>query len=280
MSKRLIVNADDYGHTPGTCLGIRRAHLQGIVTSTSAMMNRPLAPAELTNAVRTCPDLGVGVHLVLTTGKPLLPAERVATIVDTDGRFLKLENFCANLGSMDIDQVWAEWNAQVEKFIRHYGKNPDHLDSHHHSSYFTPALFERMCRLAEQLHCAIRKPFGPDSTDAADYLPEPLVEVAMRNIEAYTAHPIPPTTDRFIGNFFDTGATKEHLLAILADIAADPIHETFELMCHPAAPDHELELISDYNIKRVEELAILQDNAIKESMRELDISLVNYSALL
>ena len=279
MSKRLIVNADDYGHTPGTCLGIRRAHLQGIVTSTSAMMNRPLAPAELTVAARTCPDLGVGVHLVLTTGKPLLPAERVATIIDTDGRFLKLDKFCARLESMDIDQVWAEWNAQVEKFIRYFGKNPDHLDSHHHSSYFTPALFERMCRLAEQLHCAIRKPFGPDATDAAIYLPESLIEVSIRNIQAFTANPIPPTTDRFIGNFFDTGATKDHLLAILADIATDPVHDTFELMCHPAAPDHELEMISDYNDKRVEELAILQDAELPKKMQALNIKLIRYSDL-
>jgi len=279
MTKHLIVNADDYGHTPGTCLGIRRAHLQGIVTSTSAMMNRPLAPAELTVAARTCPELGVGVHLVLTTGKPVLPADRISTLVDNEGKFLKLEEFCAGLGSMDIDQVWAEWNAQVEKFIRHFGRNPDHLDSHHHSSYFTPALFERMCRLAEQLHCAIRKPFGPDSADAADYLPEPLLEQALSNFEAFTAHSIPPTTDRFIGNFYDTGATKEHLLAILADIAADTAHETFELMCHPAAPDHQLGQISDYNDKRVEELAILQDKEILESLKEIDIELIKYSDL-
>ena len=71
MTKRLIVNADDYGHSPGICLGIREAHLQGIVTSTSAMMNRPLTAAELTVAARACPNLGIGVHLVLTTGKPV-----------------------------------------------------------------------------------------------------------------------------------------------------------------------------------------------------------------
>jgi chitin disaccharide deacetylase len=279
MTKRLIVNADDYGHTPGTCLGIRRAHLQGIVTSTSAMMNRPLAPAELTIATRTCPDLGVGVHLVLTTGKPLLPVVKIPSLVDGEGKFLKHETFIARLAALNVDQVWAEWNAQVEKFIRHYGKNPDHLDSHHHSSYYTPALFERMCRLAEQLHCAIRKPFGPESADAADYLPPPLVEKAITEYGAYTSHPIPATTDCFIGTFYDTGATKEHLLAILADIAAEVNNETFELMCHPAAPDHELGLISDYNDKRVEELAILQDKEIRQNLEELNIQLIRYSDL-
>ena len=37
MSKRLIVNADDYGRTTGVVEGILRAHQQGIVTSTTAM---------------------------------------------------------------------------------------------------------------------------------------------------------------------------------------------------------------------------------------------------
>ena len=34
----LIVNADDYGYTAGVSEGIRRAHRQGIVSSTSVMM--------------------------------------------------------------------------------------------------------------------------------------------------------------------------------------------------------------------------------------------------
>jgi hypothetical protein len=41
MDLRLIVNADDYGRTPGVSQGIRKAHLEGIVTSTTALMNTP-----------------------------------------------------------------------------------------------------------------------------------------------------------------------------------------------------------------------------------------------
>jgi predicted glycoside hydrolase/deacetylase ChbG (UPF0249 family) len=279
VTKRLIVNADDYGHSPGISLGIRQAHLEGIVTSTSAMMNRPLAPAELTIAARACPNLGIGVHLVLTAGKPVLLPAKVSTLVDVRGEFHKLSAFVDHIDRIDLDQVWAEWNAQVEKFIRHYGRNPDHLDSHHHCSYFTPALFERMIRLAEQLHCGIRKPFGEDSADSANYLPEELVDKAMRSYDAFTTQSLPPTTDAFIGDFFDEGATLEHLLAILEKIANDPVHETFELMCHPAKMDHELREISDYNVKRTEELVILTDTSVQESLKALDINLIKYSDL-
>ena len=279
MVKSLIVNADDYGHTPGISEGIRQGHLDGIVTSTSAMMNRPLAPAELTVAARICPNLGVGVHLVLTAGKPVLAAERVSTLVDGKGNFRLLPVLVEQLNHIDLEQVWAEWNAQVEKFIRHYGKNPDHLDSHHHCSYFTPALFERMVRLAEQLHCGIRKPFELNPADASIYLPKSLVDLAMQNYAAFAAHPLPPTTDVFIGDFFGEGATQEHLLAILESLAADPAHETFELMCHPAKMDHELRGISDYNNKRVTELAILQNPLIREKIDTLQIRLITFSAL-
>lgn len=279
MTKRLIVNADDYGHTPGVSAGIRQGHLQGIVTSTSAMMNRPLAPAELTVAARACPNLGIGVHLVLTAGKPVLAAERLSALVDGQGNFLNLPTLVERLNQIDLEQVWAEWNAQVEKFIRHYGRNPDHLDSHHHASYFTPALFERMVRLAGQLHCAIRKPFGENPADAARYLPQELVDTAMQNFAAFTAQPLPPTTDAFISDFYDEGATLEHLLAILETIAADPAHETFELMCHPAKMDHEIHGISDYNDKRTVELAVLQDPVVREKLDSLQIRMITFADL-
>jgi predicted glycoside hydrolase/deacetylase ChbG (UPF0249 family) len=279
MVKSLIVNADDYGHTPGISEGIRQGHLGGIVTSTSAMMNRPLAPAELTVAARTCPNLGVGIHLVLTSGKPVVSAERVSTLVGGKGNFRTLPALVEQLTQIDLDQVWAEWNAQVEKFIRHYGRNPDHLDSHHHCSYFTPALFERMVRLAEQLHCAIRKPFGADSADAASYLPQELVASAMQNYTAFTTQTLPTTTDVFISDFYGEGATLEHLLAVLDAVAADPAHETFELMCHPAKMDHELHGISDYADKRTTELAVLQNPAIREKVDALQISLITFAEL-
>ena len=43
----LIVNADDLGHAPSINRGIIQAHLQGIVTSTTALITWPDAPAGL-----------------------------------------------------------------------------------------------------------------------------------------------------------------------------------------------------------------------------------------
>ena len=36
--KKLIINADDFGYTPGVTAGIIEAHKRGIVTSTTALV--------------------------------------------------------------------------------------------------------------------------------------------------------------------------------------------------------------------------------------------------
>ena len=74
MSKRLIVNADDYGRTAGVVEGILRAHQRGIVTSTTAMMNMPGIEDALRRA-QSYPELGLGVHLVFSNLKTWLTGQ-------------------------------------------------------------------------------------------------------------------------------------------------------------------------------------------------------------
>src|SRR5947209_5936730 len=63
-SRRLIVNADDFGLSPGVNAGILEAHARGIVTSTSLMVRWPAAAAAAAQA-REHPRLGLGLHVDL-----------------------------------------------------------------------------------------------------------------------------------------------------------------------------------------------------------------------
>ena len=82
--KRLIINADDYGRSPDISRGIRQAHLHGVVTSTTCMMNIPTTAADIAVAVRETPQLGLGVHLVLTMGRPVsAPETRLLQVSST-----------------------------------------------------------------------------------------------------------------------------------------------------------------------------------------------------
>lgn len=75
MIKKLIINADDFGMCEGNSLGILLAHEEGLVSSTTVMMNMPYALWALDKA-KAYPNLGIGVHLTLTAGKPLFLARK------------------------------------------------------------------------------------------------------------------------------------------------------------------------------------------------------------
>ena len=116
MPKRLIINSDDYGRTPDISRGIREAHLQGVVTSTTCMINIPTTADDVRVALKETPDLKLGVHLVLTMGKPLSKRETVSSVVDENGNFFNNVAFLANLSSLKVDEVKTEWRLQIERF--------------------------------------------------------------------------------------------------------------------------------------------------------------------
>jgi len=84
MTRRLIVNADDFGLTPGVSAGILSAHHHGIVTSTTLLATAAIDPEQLA-ALRDS-GLGVGIHVNLTLGRPLSNGR---SLVDADGRFVR-----------------------------------------------------------------------------------------------------------------------------------------------------------------------------------------------
>ena len=85
--KSLIINADDFGFSRGVNLGIIEAFQHGVLTSTTLMVNMQEADHAVELA-RQNPELGVGIHLTLTAGRPILGG--LHTITDEEGNFRKL----------------------------------------------------------------------------------------------------------------------------------------------------------------------------------------------
>jgi len=264
--KKLIINSDDYGRTPDISRGIREAHLRGVVTSTTCMMNIPTTVADVAVACHETPNLGMGVHLVLTMGRPVLAPESVPSIVDENGNFFKYNPLIEHIPQLNIDEVKKEWRAQIEAFIQASGRKPKHLDSHHHSSYFSPALFHGMLELAKEYGCAIRFPF-------TDVPPE--LEETSKQVPALIEKFNPPRPDVFFVNFYDATATKEDLLKIIAKVPDG----TSEIMCHPGYVDDAFAKESAYNFQRARELRILTDPAIKQAIEANGIQLISFAGL-
>jgi predicted glycoside hydrolase/deacetylase ChbG (UPF0249 family) len=272
--KRLIVNADDYGRTPGVSKGIRKAHRDGVVTSTTALMNIPGIEDELQAAMREAPELGLGVHLVLTSGAPILPTKSLDSITGGRTSFPALEDILCRLDRIDPEQAAAEWDAQIRKFISVTGRNPDHLDSHHHTTYFSEALFEKFLILAQRYGCAIRTPF-PCQSGYCDGMPEELTTAVRDFVPRLTGILLPRKPDWFIGTFYDEQATYEQLLHIIDQM--DP--GVSELMCHPGYADPELMAGSAYNKPREREIEILTMDSVRQTIAEQGIRLMNFSEM-
>lgn len=271
MNKRLIVNADDYGHTRGVSQGIRQAHLRGIVTSSTAMMNYPGTDEDLRVAANDCPRLGLGLHLVLTSGKPVLPTEKVLNLVDGEGKFYRYDPFVERMHQIDLTQVNLEWHAQVDVFYKAIGRLPDHLDSHHHSSYFTLALFELMLDLADELNVPMRLPYGMGGTALSNICSSSEVTRLANRKCGYA--------QVFLDDFYDESTTLANLTSILQRIAEDKEHDTFELMTHPAVVDDELIRTSIYNERRAEELNLLCHGMTFSMLKFFGIELINFTDL-
>lgn len=276
MTLRLIINSDDYGRTPDISRGIRDAHLRGLVTSTTTMMNMPSAVEDVKIALQETPSLGLGVHLVLTSGVPLLPPEKVHSLTTPEGRFLSLAVFTKQAAALDPAEVKPEWRAQIEKFIAAAGQKPTHLDSHHHSSYFTPGLFQSMLELAQEYDVPIRLPLAESPAATLDGIPDslaaPMLEAAPRLLAQFQ----PRSTNAFFATFYDRGATREELVRILDSL---PGSGTFEIMCHPGYVDEAFARESVYAWQRHTELEVLTDPQMRAEVEKRGIQLVSFAQL-
>jgi predicted glycoside hydrolase/deacetylase ChbG (UPF0249 family) len=247
----LVVNADDFGLTPGVSRGILEAHRRGIVTSTTALAN--LAPQpELDAAAAAEPALGIGLHLNLTWGTPVSPPDAVPSLVDDEGRFRRDVAWLRD--HAQADDVRREAEAQLEAFARRFGRPPTHVDSHHHV-HRLPGLMEAVMAVALTARLPLRSQ-------------DPGFRAGLRR------HGV-STTDHFVGDAeTEPYWTPERLLDVLAGL---PVGTT-ELMCHPGYYDDALAQ-SRYGRQREVELAALCDPEARGTIDRLDIRLIHFGRL-
>ncbi|WP_284138981.1 MULTISPECIES: chitin disaccharide deacetylase [unclassified Virgibacillus] len=219
---KVIFNADDYGLTRGVTDGIIKAHVDGVVTATTMMMNGRAVDYAVEQAKQN-PALQVGIHLVLSSGRPL--SDNVPDLVDTDG-FFRFKNTFSSMEPPNIQQVEIEWRTQIEAFIK-TGLPLHHIDSHHHIHGWEP-LKEVVIRLAE------------------DY------NVPVRYVDSLKERPDLLLTEALFLEFYGESISTD----IFTELKKLPVN-TVEVMTHPAYVDTDLEQLSSYRKLREKELEIL-----------------------
>src|SRR2546428_2563379 len=123
-ARYLIVNADDFGQSPGINRGIVEAHEQGIVTSASMMVRWPDA-AEAAAYGAEHPELSLGLHADL--GEWAYRDETWVPLYEV----VSLD---------DVAAVKDEVSRQLTAFRDLTGKDPTHTDSHQHVHLREPVL--------------------------------------------------------------------------------------------------------------------------------------------
>lgn len=243
--RSLIVNADDFGLTPGVNRAILELHQRGALTS-ATLMARAAATEEAIEMARATPTLGVGCHVVLVDGEPVLSHGDIPDLADPGGGQFEatLGSFLGSIygvnsrGKIEA-QIEREANAQIS-FLLSRGIRLTHVDTHKHAHMF-PRVLRPLLRAARACSItAVRNPFEPAwsvrATPGAPRLRRAQVRMlgllrsGFRRIVAEEGF---TTTSGALG-VLATGTLDEKTVSSLLDRAPDG---AWELVTHPGYND-------------------------------------------
>lgn len=249
---RLIINADDFGQTPGINRSVAELHQAHALTSATLMATSNFFD-EAVAVARANPTLEVGCHVVLTDGISALPASQIPSLADDKGEFrLNLGRFAADLhlGRIHADEIEAETTAQIRR-IQNAGLRVSHVDTHKHTHMF-PRVLRPLIRAAQACDVpAIRNPFEPEwalrATPSAGRLRRMAVVALESQRKAFlrlVRESGLATTSGTIGvlatGTLDVAVALDRLLAALLQSRPDAV---WELVSHPGYPDQHLEAV-------------------------------------
>jgi chitin disaccharide deacetylase len=250
--KRLIVNADDFGLTSGVNRAILELHHHGTLTS-ATLMAHASATEEAIRLTLARPSLGVGCHVVLVDGEPVLSAHNdIPFLADpANGRFRptlgsllatlylqRTKNFRKKIAA----EIEAEATAQIS-LLQSRGIHLTHVDTHKHTHMF-PRVLRPLLRAARAAGIrTVRNPFEPEwsirATASAPWLRRTqvrLLRIFEPSFRRIVAEEGCVTTDGAIG-VLATGTLDADTLTSL--LRAMP-HGAWELVTHPGYNDSTL----------------------------------------
>ena len=277
--KKLIVNADDLGLTPGVNRGVLQAFQHGIVTSASLLVTGSAFDDAVVLA-RQNPDLDVGLHLTLVEEQAILGREVLPTLVDESGRLPRTSGEFirrALLGHVSWDEVECEIAAQIARFQK-TGLRLSHVDSHQHLHIFPP-VFEVVTRLTRGMdNVWIRNPAGP-WRKPADVQMRRWIQRLGLNLSCLSARAlhgprVPQMPDRMYG--FEVGGclTRSALEQILQKIPDG----LYELICHPGEDDADTRTrYSHWGYRWAEELEALTAPQTRVLLKKHGIVLTSFT---
>jgi predicted glycoside hydrolase/deacetylase ChbG (UPF0249 family) len=252
----LLVNADDFGLTPGVNRSIAELYRAHALSSATLMATGTFFNDAVSTALAN-PTLEVGCHILLVDGTPALPPEQIPTLCPNGQSFRPtLTAFVRDLFTFRIraSEITAEATAQIRR-LQSAGLSVSHIDTHKHTHLFSGILRPLLAAAQAAQVPAIRNPFEPDwalgatprtNSGSATWFRR-LAVIALQSQHRAFQRAVRAsgvaTTSGTIG-VLATGTlnVRETLRSLLAALPPDPT-KTWELVCHPGYPDAALDQV-------------------------------------
>lgn len=252
---RLIITADDFGLHESVNEAVEQAYRDGVMRATSLMVAAPATRDAIARA-RRLPGLAVGLHLVLTDGRALLPPAQIPDLVDANGMFrnaMVSDGFRFFFLPRVRRQLAAEIRAQFEAF-RASGLPLDHVNAHKHF-HLHPTILSLMLAIGAGFGVhAIRLPAEP----GMPLWLRPWIALMRRRIDkAGIVH-----NDHVFGIGHSGAMDEAALLAILRDLPEG----VSEVYLHPATRDGVVASVP--NARHVDELAAMLSPRVRTAIVE------------
>ena len=275
-ARRLVINADDLGFTPGVNRGIFECAAAGSVTCASVMVNTPGFDDAM--AGKASVKLGLGLHLNLIDGRPLTKAPSLCDAATGD--FHPFATFLARAtaGAFVKRELVAEVTAQLQR-LKSAGVAITHIDSHRHTHVHPmvwPAVVEATRAHGVRFIRIPREPLAHNAARARATLSKVLLGVAMTGGASYAAARRAGlvTADHF------RGISSQGAESMTADVRAvvDSLGPGLtELMVHPGYVDDTLRARDGYLEEREAEVRALTSAALREGLRASGVELASFA---
>ncbi len=231
----IIVNADDWGRSPAETDAAAACHRSGGITSVTAMvyMEDSQRAAEIANEM----GIEVGLHLNLTQPFSARGASETVTKQHREiAAFLTSSRHAGVLYRPRLRSAFRDvCQAQLGEFVRLYGRQPSHIDGHHHQHLCTNMLlggiFAKGTKVRPSFHFSAGE--KPLSNRAYRYLVNALLRRRYRVADYFFALSQCVATER-IGCVFGLATTS-----------------TVELMTHPVVPSERQFLMSEEYMRQL-----------------------------
>jgi hopanoid biosynthesis associated protein HpnK len=278
MPCRLIINADDFGLTLGINRAVGELHRAGVLTSATLMASGPAFEDAVALAL-SLPTLGVGCHIQLVDGTPVLPPEQIRTLIGRDGKSFRptLAAFVRDLLLRRIDpaEIAREALAQVRR-LQEAGIAVTHVDTHKHTHVFPAVARELVGVMRQTSVAALRNPFEPGFARDLRHAP------AFRRLQMAGLNGLRPaftrltrgalTPDGTIG-ISATGTLTAYTLHQL--LRTLPTEGTYELCCHPGYADSALDQV----VTRLRHHRDVERGALLQEVPGASVELIHYGEL-